>query len=276
MKEANKNLLIRFATAVVMVPVILAMLYVLPVYVFYGLVLVATIVGGLEFFKMTHPDDAVARWAGVLTCVAVSLAVYFGADDPRVLIGVLFGVPMLAILLPLWRLGDIQTAGLRIAAGGFGPLWIGSMTLLPRFLVERSDRAEGAGLIIFTLSITWLADTGGYFAGRFLGKHPLYPAVSPKKTVEGGLGALGGAVCGAIGSHFLVVPSLSLPHAIGIAVVGGAIGQMGDLGESLLKRSTGVKDSGAIVPGHGGILDRVDAVLLASTIVYLYTRFFMG
>jgi phosphatidate cytidylyltransferase len=271
-KEANKNLFIRLATAVVMVPVILAMLYVLPVEVFYGLVLVATVVGGLEFFKMTHPDDPIAQWLGVLTCVGVSLAVYFFADEAKVMLAVLFVVPLLAILLPLWRLGDIQTAALRVAAGGFGPLWIGSLTLLARLLKERG-RPDGAGLVIFTLSITWIADTGGYFAGRFLGKHPLYPAVSPKKTIEGGLGALGGAVVGALGAHFLTLRSVPIAHCVALALVGGAIGQMGDLGESLLKRSTGVKDSGAIVPGHGGILDRVDAVLLATTVVYLYTRF---
>lgn len=272
MTEANKNLFVRLATAVVMVPVILAMLYVLPPWVFYGLVLVATVAGGSEFFKMTHPNDRVAQGVGVLTCVGVSLAIYLAVDDARVMTATMLGVPLIAILTPLWRLGDVQTAALRVAAGAFGPLWVGSLTLLPRFLAEKG-RPDGAGLVIFTLSITWLADTGGYFAGRFLGKHPLYPAVSPKKTIEGGLGALAGAVGGAVFSHFVVLRSVPLPHMIAIALVGGTVGQLGDLGESLLKRSTGVKDSGAIVPGHGGILDRVDAVLLAATIVFLYTRF---
>jgi phosphatidate cytidylyltransferase len=269
-ESANANLLTRLATAVVMVPVIFAMLYKLPPEVFYGLILVATVVGGLEFFRMTHPEDKVAQWVGVVVSVAVSLGLYVGSHDERVLIALLLLVPMSAILVPLWRLGDINTAALRICAGGFGPVYLSSMTLLALFLKERG--ADGPGLVLFTLSIGWLADTFGYFFGRFLGKHKLYPAVSPKKTVEGAVGALLGAVFGAFVAKFVWLRSLNLTHGIALALVAGAVGQMGDLGESLLKRSTNIKDSGNIVPGHGGILDRVDAVLLASTLVYLYTR----
>jgi phosphatidate cytidylyltransferase len=269
-ESANANLLTRLATAVVMVPLIFAMLYLLPPVVFYGLVLVATVVGGLEFFRMTHPEDKVAQWVGIAVCLAVSLGLYFGAHDERVLLSMLGLVPLTAILVPLWRLGDINTAAIRICAGAFGPMYLSSLTLLALFLKERG--AEGAGWILFTLTIGWLADTFGYFFGRFLGKHKLYPAVSPKKTVEGAVGALLGAVAGAFLAKFVWLRSLNLTHGVILALVAGAIGQMGDLGESLLKRSTNIKDSGTIVPGHGGILDRVDAVLLASTLVYLYTR----
>ncbi len=269
-ESANANLLTRLATAVVMVPLIFAMLYKLPPVVFYGLVVAATVVGALEFFRMTHPEDKIAQWIGVLVSVAVSVGLYLGVHDERVLLGLLLLVPMSAILVPLWRLGDINTAAIRICAGAFGPVYLGSLTLLGLFLKERPD--DGAGWILFTLTIGWLADTFGYFFGRFLGKHKLYPAVSPKKTVEGAVGALLGAVAGAFLAKYVWLKGLNLTHGIALALVAGAIGQMGDLGESLLKRSTNIKDSGNIVPGHGGILDRVDAVLLASTLVYLYTR----
>jgi phosphatidate cytidylyltransferase len=119
--------------------------------------------------------------------------------------------------------------------------------------------------------LAWFGDTGGYFAGRFLGKHKLYPAVSPKKTVEGSLGGLAGSVVGALWASFGYLPSLPVAHAVPLAIVAGALGQAGDLGESLIKRSTGVKDSGQIVPGHGGILDRVDALIVTSSVVFLYT-----
>lgn len=274
MNEANKNLLTRFLTAVVMVPLMLAMLYLAPPIVFYLFVLLAIVVGALEFFKMTHPGDTVAQGIGVLTSVVASLAVYFHGDDARVMIAVATGTPLVAMLATLWRLGEIPTAALRICAGAFGPLWLLGLTLLARFLKERGA-PEGAGLIILSLALGWIADTAGYFAGRFLGKHKLYEAVSPKKTIEGAIGGLLGAVLSPVVAHFTILPSLPLAHGVALGLVGGAVGQMGDLGESLLKRSTGIKDSGAIVPGHGGILDRVDAVLLATPLVYLYTRYFL-
>jgi phosphatidate cytidylyltransferase len=124
-----------------------------------------------------------------------------------------------------------------------------------------------------TLMLAWFGDTFGYFFGRFLGKHKLYPAVSPKKTIEGALGGLIGSMTGACFAHFVYLKSFPLVPGLVLAVVAGGLGQLGDLGESLLKRSTGVKDSGQIVPGHGGILDRIDALLMASTVVYLWTRF---
>lgn len=272
MTEANKNLFTRLATAVVMVPLMLGMLYKAPPIVFFVFILLATIVGGNEFFKMTHPEDRVAQLIGVATCAAVSVVIYFFADDPRAMLGVALGVPLLAVLMPLFRLGDISTAALRTCAGAFGPLWLGSLTLMARFLKERGS-SEGAGFVITTLAIGWIADTAGYFAGRFLGKHKLYPAVSPKKTVEGAVGAVLGATLSPVIAHFTVLPALPLAHGAVLGLVAGTIGQMGDLGESLLKRSTGIKDSGAIVPGHGGILDRVDAVMLVSTLVYLYMKF---
>ena len=95
--------------------------------------------------------------------------------------------------------------------------------------------------------------------------------MSPKKTVEGLVGALVGAMAGALLAHFWYLPGIPLLDALTLALVGGFLGQLGDLGESLLKRGAGVKDSGEIVPGHGGMLDRLDALFVTSALVYLYT-----
>ena len=121
----------------------------------------------------------------------------------------------------------------------------------------------------------WFADTGGYFGGRFFGKHKLYEAVSPKKTVEGAIGGLVGAVIGALMASLGYLRVLPLSHTIPLALFAGALGEAGDLGESLIKRSMGVKDSGAIVPGHGGILDRADALIFTSVAVYAYGLLFL-
>jgi phosphatidate cytidylyltransferase len=189
--------------------------------------------------------------------------------DPKVVLTLVLLLPLLAMALVLWRLGDISTATLRIASTAFGPLYLGG-GLGASVLLRRDAGADGPAFVVLTLMLSWLSDTGAYFAGRFLGKHKLYEAVSPKKTVEGAIGGVVGGVVGALLAHFGYLRSLSLVDGIGLAVVAGGLGQVGDLGESLIKRSVGVKDSGGIVPGHGGILDRVDALLVTSTITYLY------
>ena len=237
---AASNLVMRFATAGVAVPIILSLIYIAPPWGFSLLVLGAAIVGAWELFAMTHPGDRISQGVGVLV-TAVTLA----------------------------RLGSIDTAALRAGALGFGPLFIGvPLTLMALMRVNLG--AAGSGSVILALGLAWFADTGAYFAGRFLGKHKLYQAVSPKKTVEGAIGGLVASVVWALLGCFFFLRSLPVAHAIPLALVAGVLGQSGDLAESLLKRSTGVKDSGAIVPGHGGILDRVDALLVTSTVVYLY------
>jgi phosphatidate cytidylyltransferase len=239
-----------------------------PAWSFFALVLVAAALAGREFFRMTHPGDLPSQVAGVSTTLLTATAVYNFPAEPRVLLSVLLAVPLIGMLLPLWRLGDMATAGLRMTAGAAGPLYLGA-TLATLALLRR-DFASGPSWVLLTLMFAWLADTGGYFFGRFLGKTPLYPAVSPKKTRAGFVGALVGASVGTLIAHFTFLPELELGLGLVLAVIAGALGQLGDLAESLLKRSTGIKDSGSLVPGHGGMLDRLDAVLVVGPLVYLF------
>lgn len=267
----RSNLATRVITSVVVAPLILLLLYFGPAWGFYLLIFAASGIGAHELFQMTHPADRISRLVGVVFALATSATFWFFSDNALALLALFAALPIAALLLALARLGDIQTAALRISATAFGPLWIGLLTLLA--LLRRDQGDAGPGYVVMTLMFAWLADTGGYFAGRFFGKHKLYEAVSPKKTVEGFAGALTGALTGALLAHFWYLPTIPLLHALGLALLAGALGQLGDLGESLIKRSTGVKDSGGIVPGHGGLLDRVDALLVTSAIVYFYTRF---
>jgi phosphatidate cytidylyltransferase len=269
--KAPSNLAVRLATAAVAVPVLLWLIYIAPPWAFFLLALAASLIGAYELLGMTHPGDGVSRAIGLALTAAVSLGVYFGAHDPRIVMTVLVLTPLAGPLITLARLGEMATAALRAFAMSVGPLLIAvPLTLLA---LLRRDVDDGSGYIIMTLMFAWFGDTGGYFAGRFLGKHKLYEAVSPKKTVEGALGGLGGTFVGALLAHFWYLPTLPLAHALPLAVVASAFGQAGDLAESLVKRSTGVKDSGHIVPGHGGMLDRVDALLFTSAVVFLYTLF---
>jgi phosphatidate cytidylyltransferase len=277
----ERNLVMRIATAAVGVPVILALIFVAPPWAFYLLVIAASLVGASELFAMTHAGDPLAQGVGVVVSAAASIAVYFFPQDARVLATVLFAVPAFGPLFTLARLGavagegprnnnGIATAALRLCAMGFGPLFVAvPLTLLA--VMRKLWPDAGSGYVVLSLGLAWLADTGAYFAGRFLGRHKLYEAVSPKKTVEGAVGGLLSSVLWAvIASLWYLRGTLPVVHAVPLAIVAGVLGQAGDLGESLLKRSTGVKDSGSIVPGHGGILDRVDAVIMTTIVVFLY------
>ena len=144
------------------------------------------------------------------------------------------------------------------------------------FLALLKQRGDGWAWIYVSLTIAWVSDTGAYFAGRFLGPmwpKKLYESVSPKKTLIGGLGGVVAAYLSLVVAKLWYMPSLSWLDTVAIAVPANLLGQMGDLSESLVKRSVGVKDSGKLLPGHGGMLDRIDALLFVLPYVYCYARF---
>jgi len=268
----GSNLALRLATAGISVPVILGLLFAAPPWAFYLLVLGAALVGVHELFAMTHPNDRLSQGLGVLSSAAASLAVYLRPDDSRSLLAVLVIVPVSGPLLTLARVRPIETAGLRACAMGFAPLFVAVPLTLLAVLRETLGQV-GSGAVLLALGLGWFADTGAYFAGRFLGRHKLYEAVSPNKTVEGALGGLAASIFWAVlASQTYLRGTLPIAHTVPLALAAGALGQAGDLGESLLKRSMGVKDSGALVPGHGGVLDRVDAVIVTSVVVFLYAQ----
>ena len=168
----------------------------------------------------------------------------------------------------LFRYGDMATIAQRMAFTVFGIVYAG--LLLTHVAEIDRDFPQGGDWVVFVLACVWLGDTGAYFAGRFLGKHKLYPAVSPKKTWEGAVGGVLGSLIGGIAVKVIRLDDLRWIDVVLLTIPGAALAQMGDLVESLIKRSTGVKDSGAILPGHGGILDRIDAVLFFAPWVYVY------
>ena len=148
--------------------------------------------------------------------------------------------------------------------------------LLP-FLLRIYDFGAGStafAWLLLALAISWLGATGAYFAGRAFGRRKLYPVISPNKTVEGAIGGLLCAAGGVLVFRAVALPDLSVRDAVLLGVVGCTLGIVGDLAESLLKRTFGVKDSGRIMPGHGGLLDRIDAVMFVAPFVYAYVVWF--
>jgi phosphatidate cytidylyltransferase len=128
----------------------------------------------------------------------------------------------------------------------------------------------GPYLLFFALVITWVGDTAAYFVGRAVGHHPFAPHLSPKKTWEGSVASFAGALLVAVAMKYWGNINIATIHMLGMAAFGNVAGQMGDLLESAYKRSAGVKDSGSLLPGHGGILDRIDALILTFPVVWYY------
>lgn len=134
----------------------------------------------------------------------------------------------------------------------------------------RHDFPEGWKLVFFLLLVVWLGDSGAYYVGKKFGKHKLSPRISPKKTIEGLAGGIAVSIAGAIVIHFTFFRSFPLHHAIVAGAILSVAGVIGDLAESMWKRSAAVKDSGTLLPGHGGLLDRFDSILFTAPILYCY------
>ena len=176
---------------------------------------------------------------------------------------------LVVVLPPLWLLArrhkeDALTGWVWTIAG---ILYIG--WLLSHFVALRGLES-GRDWVLFALFVTFASDSAAYFIGRAWGRHPLAPDISPKKTREGAIGGIAGAIIASL----LLVMLLDLPISYGAAILlsiaVSVFGQIGDLFESLFKRNMGVKDSGNAMPGHGGFLDRMDSIVFAGVVVYYY------
>ena len=283
------NLAQRFLVAVVAVPILLGILYVQRPEPTWALIFIASLIAMHEFFTMTLPaeDRKAAVVLGGIACLVfywldpATLALYAkhlpAAFRGFVVSGgtaaLLFAV-VVPMLYYLFKFRDIPSVATRTTATVMGIVYAGFLTtFLAKLKVLELTGITPSGrgyLVLIVLLVAWLADTGGYFAGRFLGKTKLYEAVSPKKTWAGAWGGLAGSFVGVAILKLFFADYLTWVDVALLAIPGGMLGQMGDLAESLIKRSTGVKDSGALLPGHGGILDRIDAVLFIAPYVYVY------
>lgn len=261
------NLATRLATAGVAVPILLGVIYLAPPWAFPALVCLAAAVAAREYYAIVAPGARSLRLIGPAGSAAMVAAVSAFPTDLRVWATVLALLPLTSLITLLARPGRIEDSSRLAGTLGLGLAYTG---LLPCFvsLLHRSGPV-GPDLVVLLLTIAFLGDTGAYFAGRALGRHKLYPAVSPKKTWEGAVGGLLASAGAAVLAHAWYLPELPLVPGVVLAAAAGAMGQAGDLSESLLKRAHGVKDSGRLLPGHGGMLDRIDALLFAAPVLYL-------
>ncbi len=277
-KPGASNLVIRLGTAAVAVPILLWMLFwAAPLQIagtafapFQLLVLCTVAVSGYELgTMMLGPSKRMIAWS-TISSIAFAYIVLYHRVQPVLLSAALICV-IVGSLLALSTPEPIDKAGQRLGWAIASPLYAGGLVGLVGVLHQYDN---GGGWVALAMLLAWWGDTGGYFAGRSLGKTKLYPAVSPNKTVEGSIGGIAGSIVGALTASFWFLQALPPVHAVILAIVAGALGQSGDLIESLIKRSAGVKDSGSIVPGHGGILDRIDALVMTGAAVWFYHEWF--
>lgn len=282
-----RNTLARLATAAVGIPILLWMLYWAPWWVFPAFCLLAIVRASHELLRMILTGMPVLYGWGLFAAVTLASsclgALLVGTNLPEhaellralgatplrtslLLVGAFMLVTAGSVLLPLLHPEPNDRAGLRLAWLVAGPMYVGVLLAAVPGLFLVSDGTW----VVLAMALAWGSDTGAYFAGRFFGRRKLAPAISPAKTVEGAIGGLLASIFFAVIGSVFFLSDLPVLHAVLLAIVANVLGQSGDLAESLIKRSTGVKDSGSILPGHGGLLDRIDALMFTAVACLLY------
>jgi phosphatidate cytidylyltransferase len=205
--------------------------------------------------------------AAVLTCAALAPLVRGASGAPIDLVLMSALVALGAITMTQWRGGGDAVA--LASASIFPSLYLG----LPIGAMVAIREARGREALFLLMLTVFVSDTAQYYSGRAFGRRPLASRISPKKTIEGAMGGFvfGGLFMAVVGAWWLPAVPAPLRAALGVSVV--ALGIAGDLFESMLKRSAGVKDSSALIPGHGGVLDRIDALLFAAPVYYIVLQY---
>lgn len=257
----------RLATAAVAIPALLALIFLGPAWGWGLLVVAVAMLGLAEYLWLAFPQRMGERVLGLLLG-AVVVGAALSQPQPGLAIAAALSLLLAAGLIYVVLLRADFERGLP----DFGLLVIGVLYtgfLLPHFYWLR-QLPEGSQWVTFVIAVGMGGDSGGYFIGHAFGRHKLIPRVSPGKTVEGALGIIASSMIVGAAGKLVLLPDRGWGEMLGLAFVMAVIGQLGDLGESVMKRTFGAKESGWIFPGHGGVLDRIDSLLFPVALVYYY------
>ena len=275
----------RVLSALVLLPIVIGTIWFLPPYATLVLALVAAVLAFSEYAAIAwalgaYVPGGIGGTTVVLACVAIWMA---GAQSDIANNGqyaVMPGVLDVVLLSALVVVGALSVARghpgpsvlADVGATIFAPVYIG-LPLGALAAVRAELGAGGRDALLLLMVVIVVSDSAQYYTGRAFGSRPLSPTISPKKTVEGAIGGvLFGTLAMAAGARW-VFPSTPMPAVLLLGAVISLLGIVGDLFESLLKRSAGVKDSSQLIPGHGGVLDRIDSWLFAAPVYYVFVRF---
>ena len=259
----------RWLTAVAVVPLLFAAVAWGGQTVFFTVIAAAVVLGVHEYISMVIPAATMSMKIQALV-ISFLIPVIFYWGSPELLTAFLAFSLMAVFILYLLNIREERFDILPVMKILFGVFYI--PFLLSHLIWLRND-PQGVLWIFFVIVLAFSGDVAAYYVGRTWGRHKLIPLVSAGKTVEGLVGLIFGSALGCLVFSWFFFPALFPWHAVLMGVIGSTVGQLGDLCESVLKRAAGVKDSGTILPGHGGILDRLDCLLFISPFVHYYRYF---
>jgi len=245
-------------------------------YYYLALIDIVILIGLWEFYRMMEAKGLKPyKMMGILSGLALSWYVFF---QQGIYANVLLSVIFIGIMVLELARKEKGLAVYHISVTLFGVFyvaWLGSHLILLRELphLKGLEYSLGFSFVIITFVLTWCYDTGAYFIGSRLGRHPLLPGVSPGKTIEGAVGGMLSSIIGILVARATIAPYITLAQAIGLAFAASIIGQLGDLSESMIKRDVKIKDSSKTIPGHGGVLDRFDSLLFTAPLIYYFLKY---
>jgi phosphatidate cytidylyltransferase len=262
----------RVLTAAVAIPPLVWLIVWAPTWIYNIVILATTFVALREFAEMGLGGISGARTTVVAGGMVIAVAMGLGQSGTAISAGIvacLAGV----LLSTLATAQDMEKSVSKAAHILLGCLYGG--VLLPHFIWLRGVE-DGSAWVIFLLACAMAGDAGGYFGGAAFGSRKLWPTVSPQKTVEGALVSMFASLAAGVAFNHLVLGKLGGVEVLCVAGVISVLGQTGDLLESMIKRAYDAKDSGGLFPGHGGVLDRTDSLILPVVFVYYYASFIVG
>jgi len=265
----------RVLSAIVFLPILFAALWLgAPVW-FVAIAGLGILLGLYEYYALAKQGGQIQ---GMIAAVAILAAFYFGRHE--LIAAVIAALVVIEFLVQLFGNAgneDFSHVVPSAAVKTFGVLYVAVLGgyIVALAVIESPIPKLPAKLLTLFFIIVFAGDTGAYYTGRTLGRRKLAPRVSPGKTVEGLIGGLAGNVIAALVAHFTFFPELKIEHAIPLAVVMGLLGVAGDLCESMLKRGAKAKDAGKLIPGHGGVLDRLDSMLFNAPLLYYFYAVFL-
>jgi phosphatidate cytidylyltransferase len=270
----NASHIHRWVTAVIAVPCLFLLIYFSSELIFSLLIGLVVVFAAWEYEKIIQGKTTVTRrWEFLLSSFIIPLIAYH--QDLGFMFVCTGLLTMTLILCDLFRIRKHQgnpDIGL-LAKYILGMMYI--PVLLSYFILIR-DLKNGILWIFFILLLAFSGDVAAFYTGKFFGKTKLLPSISPNKTVEGVIGLVLGSMAVCMMFSYLIFPDIPVYHVLGLSFLGSIIGQLGDLFESEIKRGGGTKDSGSILPGHGGILDRIDCLLFIAPFIYYYRVYIIG